>query len=216
MRAVYISRFTNLQVAITLSFVAHALLLFQFGHFSKALLSPSTHINDFHLPVSVELVRYVETSEKTLDSTQASMKVKNELIQEKRKSSFSAKNLDAGPIYKIDQSSAINPNIKPTLPFHKNQLVSFTKAPASSAKSWNRAPVYPESARRLGREGRVILDAQLDAAGKVVSVQVARSSGSTDLDQAAIEAVREWTMDLPKDGTRRLFIPITFRFNSNS
>ena len=111
-------------------------------------------------------------------------------------------------------STFISPNLSNR--FSKNELVSFSKSYSPSSKSWNRAPVYPDSARRLGREGRVILEAQLNDLGEVISVQVARSSGSSDLDQAAIDAVREWTMDLPSDGSKRLFIPITFRFNSNS
>ncbi len=164
------------------------------------------------MPVSVELVRSIESPQRNIIKNVSKTEPRQSKIE---KNISPVKNWDSGPIHPPTQARS-HLNQKPDKPFSRGQLVSFTKTPAPSAKTWNRAPVYPESARRLGREGRVILDAELDNFGRVVSVQVAHSSGSADLDQAAIEAVQEWTMDLPKDGSRRLFIPITFRFNSNS
>jgi protein TonB len=51
-------------------------------------------------------------------------------------------------------------------------------------------PVYPEIARQARVEGVVILAAKTDEAGKVVDVNVLRSIPL--LDQAAIDAVRQW------------------------
>jgi protein TonB len=51
-------------------------------------------------------------------------------------------------------------------------------------------PVYPEIARRARVEGTVILDAVLDRRGRVSQVRVTKSSPL--LDQAAIDAVRQW------------------------
>lgn len=51
-------------------------------------------------------------------------------------------------------------------------------------------PVYPEIARQAGVEGAVILEAETDPMGNVVRVQVLRSIPL--LDQAAIDAVRQW------------------------
>jgi protein TonB len=52
------------------------------------------------------------------------------------------------------------------------------------------APEYPEIARRARIEGTVILEAVLDATGRVESVRVLRSEPL--LDEAAIRAVRQW------------------------
>jgi len=52
------------------------------------------------------------------------------------------------------------------------------------------APEYPELARRAGVQGTVILEAILDATGRVESVRVLRSQPL--LDDAAIRAVRQW------------------------
>ena len=51
-------------------------------------------------------------------------------------------------------------------------------------------PMYPAVARTARVEGVVILEAVIDAAGRVESVRVLRSIPL--LDQAAVEAVRQW------------------------
>jgi protein TonB len=56
----------------------------------------------------------------------------------------------------------------------------------------NPLPVYPPMSRRLGEQGVVVLRVLIDANGRAVDLQVQRSSGSARLDQAALEAIREW------------------------
>jgi protein TonB len=51
-------------------------------------------------------------------------------------------------------------------------------------------PVYPQIARAARVEGVVILEATIDARGRVVDVRVLRSVPL--LDQAAMDAVRQW------------------------
>lgn len=50
-------------------------------------------------------------------------------------------------------------------------------------------PAYPRSARRLGHEGRVLLEADIDARGRVLDARVAESSGHEELDRAAMKAL---------------------------
>jgi protein TonB len=52
-------------------------------------------------------------------------------------------------------------------------------------------PVYPRIAQNARVEGVVILEAVIDAQGRVERVGVLRSI--PQLDQAAIEAVKQWT-----------------------
>lgn len=54
------------------------------------------------------------------------------------------------------------------------------------------APVYPRSARRLGETGKVSLRVELDETGRVVSSDVAQTSGYARLDEAALAAVKSW------------------------
>src|SRR5690606_19355966 len=57
------------------------------------------------------------------------------------------------------------------------------------------APVYPASAPRAGEQGTVVLQAAVRADGRPGNIEVARRSGSSDLDRAAVEAVRGWTFE---------------------
>jgi protein TonB len=52
------------------------------------------------------------------------------------------------------------------------------------------SPVYPEEARKAGIEGIVLLEATTNEKGDVVKVQVLKSV--PQLDQAAIDALRQW------------------------
>lgn len=54
-------------------------------------------------------------------------------------------------------------------------------------------PDYPGVARRRGQEGVVELRVELSATGAVSAVTVARASGSSALDRAALTAVRGWS-----------------------
>jgi TonB family protein len=53
-------------------------------------------------------------------------------------------------------------------------------------------PVYPEGAREKGLEGTVLVRAMVDQLGRVVEAFPAEPGGSPELDQAAVEAVRQW------------------------
>lgn len=59
-------------------------------------------------------------------------------------------------------------------------------------------PVYPSSSRRLHETGRVDLRVQLDEAGRITAARVERSSGFLRLDNAALDAVRNWRCNAPK------------------
>jgi protein TonB len=56
----------------------------------------------------------------------------------------------------------------------------------------NRRPNYPESSRRRGQEGTVMLELRVDANGRVTEARVVESSGFNALDAAAVETLREW------------------------
>lgn len=82
----------------------------------------------------------------------------------------------------------------------------------------NLPPPYPEQARRLGQQGRVVLTAQLDASGYVVDLAVETSSGFPMLDEAAMNAVRQWRFqpamvsDVPVSS--ELLVPVRFSMRS--
>lgn len=62
--------------------------------------------------------------------------------------------------------------------------------PAAAIAGTHTLPPYPPTARRLGREGRVLLDILIGTDGRVLSASVAGSSGDSGLDEAA----RSWVL----------------------
>ena len=53
-------------------------------------------------------------------------------------------------------------------------------------------PQYPNSARREGKEGRVLLRVLVDEEGRTKTIEVNTSSGHDLLDRAASEAIKKW------------------------
>lgn len=56
----------------------------------------------------------------------------------------------------------------------------------------NPAPSYPMIAKKRGIQGKVLLDVVVKTDGTPMKVAISRSSGSSILDEAALEAVRQW------------------------
>jgi TonB family protein len=67
----------------------------------------------------------------------------------------------------------------------------------------NYQPPYPDTAQVNGEQGSVVLKLKVSEGGRVRGVQVMRSSGFPDLDNAAIEGVMGWHY-LPADSTSEL------------
>jgi protein TonB len=85
-------------------------------------------------------------------------------------------------------SAAVAPPALPSPPVPK--LVKVGGTIREPRKTLHVAPIYPEIARRAGVQGAVVLEAILDATGRVESVRVLGSQPL--LDDAAVRAVREW------------------------
>ena len=80
-------------------------------------------------------------------------------------------------------------------------------------------PVYPESARSEGREGRVLLRVLVDDQGRTKRVEVNESSGSEALDRAAAEAIKRWRFIPARYGDKTveswIRVPIDFSLANN-
>ncbi len=81
-------------------------------------------------------------------------------------------------------------------------------------------PVYPSICVNAGFEGRVYLNLLLDLDGRVTLAEVAKSSGNSALDQAALDAARQFLFSpaLSPDGKPvRVWVayPITFSLSRN-
>jgi TonB family protein len=79
-------------------------------------------------------------------------------------------------------------------------------------------PHYPDSARRDGKEGRVLLRVLIDEEGRTKAVEVNASSGHDLLDQAATEAIKKWRFVPARAGGKPVEtwvkVPIDFQLSN--
>ena len=76
-------------------------------------------------------------------------------------------------------------------------------------------PDYPSAARAANIEGTALVSLVIDTDGSVAEAHLAGSSGNSQLDQAAVHAVYQWSFAPAKqNGTpvqARATVPVTFR-----
>ncbi len=75
-------------------------------------------------------------------------------------------------------------------------------------------PTYPRMARRKGLEGSVLIEVWLDKNGRQTLQNIVKSSGHQVLDDAALDAVKQWQFSQHRINgiaiAHRLRVPITF------
>ncbi|KRP53735.1 energy transducer TonB [Pseudomonas synxantha] len=90
-----------------------------------------------------------------------------------------------------------------------------TPASASAGYLKNPAPEYPSLAMRRGWEGTVLLRVHVLASGRPGEVQIQKSSGRDQLDDAARAAVKRWSFVPAKQGNDPIdgwvSVPIDFK-----
>jgi len=59
----------------------------------------------------------------------------------------------------------------------------------------NPKPEYPEEAKQMRQQGVVVLGVEVDTDGRASDLNVSRSSGFPQLDEAAVRAVRRWIFE---------------------
>ena len=89
---------------------------------------------------------------------------------------------------------------------------AFAQQTQSAAAMEPRPPRYPPELAEAGVEGVTILLITHGIEGNVIDVEVERSAGHPELDNAALEAARTWHMPAPPDGRRigRARVPVRF------
>jgi protein TonB len=90
-----------------------------------------------------------------------------------------------------------------------------TPASANAGYLHNPAPEYPALAMRRNWEGTVLLRVHVLASGKPGEVQLQKSSGHEQLDDAALAAVKRWSFAPAKQGNNPIdgwvSVPIDFK-----
>jgi protein TonB len=84
----------------------------------------------------------------------------------------------------------------------------------------NPPPAYPPVSKRMSEQGKVILRVLVNVKGAPDRVELKASSGSSRLDDAALEAVKHWRFVPARQGdlpiAEWVLVPITFSLKSMS
>ena len=79
----------------------------------------------------------------------------------------------------------------------------------------NPAPVYPLSAKRKSIQGKVFIDVVVKTDGTPEKVLISRTSGSDILDEAALDAVKQWKFVPARRGGQfvqaNVVVPVEFK-----
>ena len=79
----------------------------------------------------------------------------------------------------------------------------------------NPAPAYPSYSRRMKERGTVFVLVQVSAEGSALQVTLHQSSGYDRLDEAALQAIKQWRFVPAKRGTTpvpaSVVVPIQFK-----
>jgi protein TonB len=106
----------------------------------------------------------------------------------------------------------------PAAPSNQPSNQPVTPPYASASHLNNPAPVYPSTSRRLGEQGRVVLDVYILADGTVGEIRVRHSCGHSRLDDAALDAVKRWRFVPARRGNEAIAywyaLPISFSLTS--
>lgn len=104
---------------------------------------------------------------------------------------------------------------KPAAPMPKLQLPS-TEATGLR----NQAPGYPKLSRKRKEQGTVLLLLLVDRHGKVAKIEIKQSSGFDRLDQAALQAVKQWQFSPAKQDGKAIDywyeMPMNFSLNPSN
>jgi protein TonB len=108
----------------------------------------------------------------------------------------------------------------PSPPAASRESVAATPPDFNAAYLRNAPPRYPLIARRNGVEGTVRLKVFVSRDGRAGQVQLDRSSGSSALDSAAVEAVKNWQFAPARRGEEIIeswvIVPLVFKLEGAS
>jgi protein TonB len=144
--------------------------------------------------------------QKTLPKAEGTIKVKPKTEKQKKQEND------------VDQNTASAPPTSGPQAVDATDKVAARSEPVfNAAYLRNPAPVYPQSARRSGTQGKVLLEVNVTPEGTAREVSVATSSGSSLLDDAALDAVRQWKFIPARSGGEiveaKVIVPVEFKLN---
>lgn len=127
------------------------------------------------------------------------------------------------PVAEPVQQAAPSAPVAPAAPVQQAAPAQEAPAPVTPPRTDashlnNPAPQYPALSRRLGEQGRVMLDVYILPDGSVGEIKLNRTSGFPRLDNAALQAVKSWKYVPAKRGDKPIpywyVQPVSFVLNN--
>lgn len=126
----------------------------------------------------------------------------------------------SAPLQAQPAETNLAPRVAPNPTPPQSPPIAVTPPDLRAAYLSNPRPAYPLAARRLGLEGRVMLRAEIMENGGCGRISVAHSSGHEVLDQAALQAVKQWRFVPARRGGEAVSawaeIPVSFRLREGA
>lgn len=198
------------------SVVAIAIVLHLAVLMAWLLQPPSAPVPEHEMEVTVLMLAapVVQTETPPVQPTPRTVPVRQPRVEKSEPASL--------PVEAVEQSSD-TPAVMPTEPppVAAAAPVIVPSAPATpdvepdyKASYLNNRLTYPLAARRMGLQGRVVLNVEVLAEGQCGQVNVRQSSGHEILDNAAMQSVKTWKFIPARKGgyaiTKWFLIPIQF------
>ena len=96
-----------------------------------------------------------------------------------------------------------------------NDVVDYYLVEKKPVPLTQATPRYPEEAKQNGQEGSAIVQVLVDADGTIAETKLLKSSGYEILDNAGLDAAREWTFSPAEHEGKpvKVWVSIPFSFN---
>lgn len=192
-------------------FLALSTAAFLHGALGFWAMMPSNPVVINKQSINVSFVAPNSVNQKSENSSQKKMALnsesKNALFKKAEKNSESEKQKQQLASGK-NTSGLVDPNATATNSAQVDPIFD-------AAYLNNPSPSYPIEAKRRNIQGKVLVKVLVKTDGNPDSVDIARSSGNSSLDEAAIDAVRNWHFVPARQGNKSVqasvIVPVEFK-----
>lgn len=218
-------------ISLLTAFGLHGIVLFGFGlaftqpaEFGMEIGKNSLEVNLVAAPLEIQPVSEI-SKEKVPPIAQEPPKVEDIIVPEPvhEEPPQPSKSLEKTKIIAALEPSKISGDGSSPHPgSDQSTLRSERGVETESKPSYlkNPPPPYPETARKLGQEGLVLLTVEVNTEGIPAFVKVKESSGFQTLDNAALKAIQKWRFSPASIGSlpvaSQVDIPIRFQIQDKN
>lgn len=161
--------------------------------------SPVVTVNEMSVSVAMRQTESVAPRAETEPPAPQSVAQRPALKAKPQPAAEQARPSPLAPPHTVATSPAAEPQSVPVAVASPAMPASGAAAPVADSEPDFRAayldnprPPYPMAARRMGWQGRVVLNVEVLAEGRCGGINVSRSSGHEMLDSAALNTVKGW------------------------